>query len=187
MLYWRKTEYHGYEVSNYGNIRSVDRYIVRSDTGKLVFSKGRVLKTQVDKLGYERVSISINTTKITLKVHRAVAIAFIHNPMNLPQVNHKDGNKLNNDSSNLEWVTNSENQIHAISTGLKETLFSTEAIAFTGSVEVYDRNKNLITTLSGNREMKNFGLDFRLVSACILGKRKTHKGYSFKKLTNQRK
>lgn len=187
MIYWSKTEYNGYEVSNTGLIRSTDRWIIKSDTGKLIFYRSRILKSQIDKRGYERVRISINGSKTTLKVHRIVATAFIENPKNLPQVNHKDGNKINNHVDNLEWVNNSENQLHAISNGLKEILFSTEAAAFTGSVEVYDKNNNLVTTLSGNREMKNFGLDFRLVSACILGKRKTHRGFSFKKLTNERK
>lgn len=186
MIYWLKTEFDGYEVSNTGLVRSIDRWIIKSATGKLVFYRGRILKTQIDKRGYERVRISINGSKTTLKVHRTVAIAFIKNPTNLSQVNHKDGNKTNNHVDNLEWMNNSENQLHAISTGLKEVFFSTKAIAFTGSVEVYDKNKNLVTTLAGNKEMKDFGLDFRLVSACILGKRKTHKGFSFKKLTNER-
>ncbi len=187
MVYWAKTDYNGYEVSNTGLVRSTDRWIIRSDTGKLVFYRGRILKTQVDKCGYERVRISINGFKTTLKIHRIVAIAFIKNPNNLPQVNHKDGNKINNYANNLEWVDNSENQTHAISIGLREILFSTEATAFTGSVEVYDKNKTLIAILSGNREMKEFGLDFRLVSACLHGKRKTHRGFTFKKLTNERK
>lgn len=187
MIYWAKTDYNGYEVSNYGQIRSTDRWLIRSDTGKLVFYRSRILKTQIDNCGYERVRISINGHKTTLKIHRVVATTFIDNPNNLPQVNHKDGNKVNNHVNNLEWVSNSENQIHAISIGLKEILFSTEATAFTGSVEVYDKNKTLIATLSGNREMKESGLDFRLVSACLHGKRKTHRGFTFKKLTNERK
>lgn len=58
---------------------------------------------------------------ITLKVHRLVAGTFIPNPKNLPFVNHKDGNKLNNELSNLEWVTHKENVRHAVSLGLYKT------------------------------------------------------------------
>ena len=71
--------------------------------------------------GYLGVCISLGSrsNKKMIKVHKAVAETFIPNPNNLPQVNHINGNKLNNYSSNLEWCTNQENQIHAIKNGLK--------------------------------------------------------------------
>lgn len=57
--------------------------------------------------------------RLKLSVHRLVCLTYHPNPLNLPQVNHKDGNKLNNHKDNLEWSTRSDNQLHAIRTGLQ--------------------------------------------------------------------
>jgi hypothetical protein len=108
----------GYEVSNLGNVRSIDRVVeTRKQPLKL---KGKLLKPAIDKKGYKRVAIMINGKLTTLKVHRVVAMAFIENVNNKPQVNHKDGNKLNNAITNLEWVSNSENVKHAYKNGLSK-------------------------------------------------------------------
>ena len=69
----------------------------------------KILKTRINKDGYEDIKLN----GITYKVHRLVAQAFIPNPDNLPQVNHIDGNKKNNKVSNLEWCDNAYNQKHA--------------------------------------------------------------------------
>jgi hypothetical protein len=63
--------------------------------------------------GYRRVNISINGVAKKYRVHRLVATEFVENPFNKPHVNHKDGNKLNNHFSNLEWCTASENEHHS--------------------------------------------------------------------------
>ena len=98
------------EVSNEGRVRS------------LLSGTPRVLHTQVDNKGYHRIRVTVERVKVSYKVHREVAKAFIDNPGNLPQVNHKDGNKNNNGASNLEWVTNKENAHHAIRSGLWDTV-----------------------------------------------------------------
>lgn len=89
-----------------------DRYEV-SDCG-LVRNKesGKLLKTFVNDKGYEIVSLWIDQRDKKFRVHRLVAEAFIPNPENKSQINHIDGNKLNNHKNNLEWSTNSENIMH---------------------------------------------------------------------------
>ena len=99
------------EVSNEGRVRSLLR------------GSPRVLKTQADKKGYHRLRVTIEREKMCYKVHREVAKAFIPNPDNLPQVNHKDGNKSNNAADNLEWISNRDNANHAIENGLWENVF----------------------------------------------------------------
>lgn len=90
-----------------------------------VFSKltNKFLSFGKDKRGYCLVNLKHNIPNrknkyLVQKVHRLVAKAFIPNPDNLPEVNHKDGNKLNNDVSNLEWVTTKQNIEHAIKNNL---------------------------------------------------------------------
>jgi hypothetical protein len=91
-----------------------------SDTGLVKTTKtGRILRPAVSRHGYERVCLFKMDQERRYRVHRLVAMAFIPNPENLPQVNHKDGNKRNNHVSNLEWVTNEENMHHAKEHGLR--------------------------------------------------------------------
>lgn len=103
---WKDSYIYGeqYQVSNTGIVRN-----------KIT---GHILKPQLNNKGYLSVRMSLHDKKATAKVHRLVAVAFIPNPENKPQVNHIDADKRNNDVRNLEWVTNGENQIHAYRTGL---------------------------------------------------------------------
>ena len=81
--------------------------------------KRKRLKTRYDKDGYEIATIYLDGKRYDFKVHRLVASAFIPNPNNKPEVNHRNGNKKKNNKGNLEWVTNQENITHSIVTGLK--------------------------------------------------------------------
>ena len=70
------------------------------------------LNPEITKKGYLRVSLYKNKTRKHFKIHRLVAFAFIDNADNKPQINHKDGNKINNSFTNLEWCTDEENKEH---------------------------------------------------------------------------
>ena len=91
-----------YEVSSYGRVRSLDRY-VKCKSYRL--HKGKVLIGSITKYGYVRCNIKVNGVLKGYFVHRLVAEAFIPNPDNLPQINHKDEDKTNNNVDNLEWCT----------------------------------------------------------------------------------
>jgi hypothetical protein len=106
-----------YEVDDQGTIFGLSRTV---NKGKCHRSwDERPLKYSVDSKGYFRTNLAKDGVNRTVKVHRVVAEAFIPNPMNLPQVNHKDGNKQNNTADNLEWCSASDNQKHAFRLGLK--------------------------------------------------------------------
>ena len=102
-------DYEGlYEVSNLGKVKSY------------WYGSERFLKLKKDKRNYRLICLCANNEVKTLKVHRLVAQAFIPNPENKLEVNHKDGDKANNSVENLEWCTRSENNKHAFQTGLNK-------------------------------------------------------------------
>lgn len=100
-----------YQISNLGNIKSLPRKN----------TKGKILKPAKNNRGYLRVGLCYKGKVRYDSVHRLVAETFIPNPKKLPEVNHIDGDKLNNKVENLEWVTKGENQSHAYKTGLRKT------------------------------------------------------------------
>jgi len=114
-----------YEISNTGKIKSVDATIIRSN-GVPYFRKGKELKYSSIN-GYSRGAVCVNKKMISYKIHRLVAEAFIENPLNKSEVNHIDGNKLNNNVSNLEWCTRKENIQHCIDNNL-QTAFKGEEV-----------------------------------------------------------
>ena len=107
---WRTIEgYEGlYEVSNLGRVRSLDMY-VKCGYGNYRLHKGKVLSPTKDTNGYLRVVLSCNGKHKSITVHRLVAQTFILNPDNLPEVNHKDEDKTNNNVDNLEWCNRKYN------------------------------------------------------------------------------
>ena len=99
--------YENYEVSNMGRVRSLDHYTLRSGDYRSTFVKGRILTQCLGKVGYYNVLLypadSPKAKRKLMKVHRLVASAFLSNPLNLPEVNHIDEDKTNNNLKNLEY------------------------------------------------------------------------------------
>jgi hypothetical protein len=99
-----------------------DRYAV-SANGEIWSYVGHIprkLKPDLVK-GYHRVTLFDSNKRTRMPVHRIVALTYILNPENRPQVNHIDGNKINNAAINLEWMTSKENCAHALEEGLYKT------------------------------------------------------------------
>lgn len=116
---WKDIEnFSKYQVSNLGNIKSKERY-TKAKNSEIIHRKAFLLKGFVNKKGYKQVTLYDDNGKPkTMRVHKLVALTFIENENNLPQINHIDGNKLNNEVSNLEWISNYDNMQHAIKNGL---------------------------------------------------------------------
>lgn len=110
--------FENYEVSNKGRVRSRD-YTITDLNGHTYAHRGKILNTAKIGRGYESVSLCREGKRSVLYVHRLVAEAFVSNPFKKNVINHIDGDKENNTSENLEWVTYSENNQHAYSENLK--------------------------------------------------------------------
>lgn len=140
---WKEIGQTGYEVGNFGRIRHGNR----------------ILAGSYHNDGYIFTTIKGNQTPI----HVFVAKAFIPNPNNLPEVNHKDGNKMNNSAENLEWVTRSENQKHAVNLNLQPKNLSTYAGKF--SDEQREEIKKLWN--SGEYSKREIAKKYNVSHTCI--------------------
>ena len=152
--------YHGYQVSRSGVIYSKA-------------SKGwRPLKQAINERGYPLAYLCFDGKTKAVKVHRLVAELFVPNPQGLKEVNHKDGNKLNNHADNLEWCTRSENVSHAYATGLRPTV----------PVAAYTLDGRLVRVFPSVKDAAAFCQVEKggHIVAAARGKRKTAHGFIWK-------
>jgi len=160
-----------YQVSNYDNVKSIERIVNHSIYGKLLI-KSKILKTSVTNKGYLIVGLWKNNKGKSKTIHRLVIGTFISNPNNKLQVNHKDGNKTNNYLTNLEWSTSSENIKHAYNNNLihsktipvlqfsKNDEFLKEFNSITEASNYTNIDKSEISSVCHNRRNRKFAGGF---------------------------
>ena len=158
-----------YQVSTWSRVRSMDRLVIYKNGVKRFF-ESEILKPSYDKGGYLRVGLTKDKKQTHHFLHRLVAIAFIPNPNNYPQVNHKDENPKNPKVENLEWCTDKYNKNYG--TAIKRRVEKRSK-----KVYQYDLQGNLIKIWISTNEAGRNGYEAKNISACCLGKRKKHKGY----------
>ena len=162
-------DYEGlYQVSNLGNVRSLDKILkAYIKNQKNIIRKGKKLKPRYDKKGYQMVVLYKNGIGKNFKVHRLVAEAFIPNPNNLPQINHKDETKRNNIFTNLEWCDCKYNNNY----GNHKTFGNKKVI-------MLDKNNNKINIFdSVNEASKKTNIIATSIGKCCNKKQKTAGGY----------
>jgi hypothetical protein len=164
-----------YEVSNQGRVRSKDRY-TPTWNGQ-VFKKGVVKTLNEDKDGYYKIWLSKDSKKKPFFVHRLVADAFLDNADELPIVNHKDGDKKNNDVSNLEWCTRSHNDKHAFQHGLRK---ANDGGTSKKVVKIDPETDEIITVYdSMSAAARVNDITVQSISYCANGKQKIAKGFKW--------
>lgn len=159
-----------YHVSTYGRIKSFKQR-----------RTGKILKPQLDIGGYLRVGLSLDGKQKPFSVHILVATAFIPNPDNKPEVNHRIGWKLNCYVGNLEWATHEENMEHAVRTGLAKIKGTENSQAKIQDEEIILYIRNNPDNLSRKELAEKFGVDETLISLIQTGKLWRHVGGNIRK------
>lgn len=161
-------DYRGfYQVSNWGRVKSLAReytkYNALTKRNNIRKIPERILKPCKNKKGYLQINLCKQGKHKSCRVHRLVAIMFIDNPDNLPEVNHKDKNKENCFASNLEWCT---------------TLYNVR-YSHTKKINQYDLKGNLIKTWDSIADIRR-KIKIDNIVPCCKGKRPTAGGYIWK-------
>lgn len=158
-----------------------------SNNGKLLNKKGKEKALINTEDGYLKANLYMNGKSSSKRIHRLVAEAFIPNPENKPDVNHKDGNKHNNSVDNLEWVNKSENMQHAYRTGLAKPHATYgmlghknpnagrkgHKVMIIETGEIFDSIKDCAIAINGSD---------RAICECLYGRQHSHRGYHFERV-----
>lgn len=169
-----------YQVSNLGRVKSIGRF-VRTGKDNKRFHNGKIMKQRRNKLGYMFVGLmdGIGGRK-NARVHRLVALAFIPNHQNLPQINHKDVNPSNNHVSNLEWCDQSYNNSYD-NANIKRSLTRKEN--YKGRpLLMMDMDGNVLKRFDGIRDAEKYIKKPHTghISDCCNNKRHSAYGYFWK-------
>lgn len=171
-----------YKINNIGIVKSLERFV--NNGHKDILKKEKIRKNHKNKDGYLFIRLSKNGITKGYSVHRLVAQAFIPNPNNYPEINHIDGNKLNNAISNLEWCNRTKNVRHSFELGLnKGGMYGKYGKNHHSSKKVaqYDLNNNFISSFeSATDSSQRTKVDLSSISKCCLDKQKTAGGYKWK-------
>ena len=170
-----------YQVSNLGNVRSLDRVSVTKH-GVHTPRKGKLLRQANDKNGYKLIGVQVNSIKKIAKVHRLVAQAFVSNPDNLPCVNHINGIKHDNRAENLEWVSYSQNTVHSYEVLKRKSAGFGKLGKLHKQSHVIEQvcmtTHKVIHTFHGTGEIvRMYGFDNSSIHKCCKGRHRSYKGF----------
>lgn len=177
-----------YQVSSLGRIRSLDRVITRKNKVAQTL-KGQIKSNVINDNGYLTINLYKEGFAKCFKIHRLIALAFIKNPSGYSCVNHVDGIKTNNSISNLEWCSHAQNNKHAYDSGLRSAPKTAQAGACHGNyksdIKATEINTGKVIILKGSADMENKGFSNQRVYKCANGQGKTHKGYTFERVSHE--
>lgn len=164
-----------YQVSNLGRIKSCQKIVLHPKGGSKLL-KEKIRKLVPDKDGYLVIDLYKNGVGKIYKVHRLVGLAFIQNDESKKIINHKNGIKNDNNINNLEWCTDSENQIHAFKNGLKKPKINGEKC-----VMMFEKNtgKFVMEFNSISNASKYLGCKSADISSILKGRQKSVRNHTF--------
>ena len=156
-------------------IRGFENYFITKEGEVISKRTNKPIFQWVDSCGYKLIAMSKEGKRHYARVHRLVALHFLAHEEEKPFVNHKDGDKLNNHYSNLEFCTNSYNTKHGYDNNLYKSRSRCE-------IEVYDKNWNYINTYPSIRSLSdNLNINRKTVTSILKGVKKTNNyKYNFK-------